>query len=172
MKIILLTLACLFINILYSCKESKEPENLTFTNNFDNIKGWIEYNGYYDKVSYSSPYCLRLDTLTQFGIPFKIKFSEIGMKRSVKFSIMCLHEQTSAEAKLVITVNSPEKQNVFWYGYSTKEIIDESQKWFNVTHQIDIDTIAVKPQNDLLIYVWNTGTTPVLVDNYKIEFIN
>lgn len=161
--------------IVSSCSSEKKKNDLEFTNDLENLKGFSGIDNNVASVqkgtARSGEYISYTDSAKRFGYMFKAKLSDISDQqlKSVKAEVWVYQEQINMEAVLVITIDSLGK-SIVWQGQKLNEFVKESKKWTAVTEEMDLSKLPQSKDYGISIYVWNTGNTPILSDDYRVRF--
>ena len=160
--------------ILAGCSGSSKQGGLHYFNDFEGLKGWVS-NSYTLKEdkAHSGKFVSKIDEVYQYSEGVKLKLSEISSKpvKKVRISAWCKISDMMATGKFVVSVNTPEKAGVFWEAIHLEDNIDEVGTWTKISGEFNIAAWGNKPDNTVVVYVWNTGKIPILVDDMDIEFV-
>lgn len=157
--------------ILTSCNETSS--GLTYFNDFENMHPWISDSTLKKGLAHSGSYAIKAASPWEFGIGLKLKFSDISYKplKKIKISAWINLTDTIADAVLVTGINAPDKPNVFYETKVLNRIIREKDKWVEIEAEYFINKESLnKPENTILVYVWNKSKQAVLMDDLKVSF--
>ena len=75
------------------------------------------------------------------------------------------------DAVLVTGINSPQTPNVLYDGKPLNKIVRQKDKWSEITAEYFINKGDLnQAENLILVYIWNKGSHPVLMDDLKVSF--
>lgn len=156
---------------LTSCEEKKS--SLSFFNDFDNSKPWSLDTTIIRGNAHSGEYAIKVGVPREYSIGFKMKCKEISSNplKKIKVSVWVNLSDILSEAVLVTGINSVSTPNIFYDSKPLKSIVKQNDKWTEVTAEYFINKGEInKPENTVLVYIWNKGLKPILMDDLKISF--
>lgn len=160
--------------LVASCAENPKSE-LEFFNDLENIRGWGGSDNNVHTVvkasAKSGNYVSKTDTANRFGYIFKIKLADVSQQqlKTVKTAVWVSTPVIDDKPVLVISVDSVGK-NIYWSGQKLIDYVKTPNQWTEVLSSYDLS--ALKPSDDYTVgvYIWNTGNSPILADDYRVKF--
>ena len=172
MKNIFFTLGVVFsLCILGGC--GKNSNDLTFFNDFENIKPWFIDSSVTKGNAHSGEYAVKTGLPHEFSLGFHMKCKEISKNplKKIKVSVWVNLSDTMTDAVLVTGINSPQTPNVLYDGKPLNKIVRQKDKWSEITAEYFINKGDLnQAENLILVYIWNKGSHPVLMDDLKVSF--
>lgn len=165
-------LFALFVAFAFTSCEEKTSK-LSFLNDFDNSKPWTLDTTLVKGTAHSGDYAVKVASPREYSIGFHMKCKEISNNplKKIKISVWVNLNDTSSEAVLVTGINSVSAPNVFYDSKPLKSIVKEKDKWTEITTEYFINKGDInKPENTILVYIWNRELKPILMDDLKISF--
>ena len=167
-KLLLILLATCF---LVSCNDEKKIEgDMYFKTTFEDILPFNESNLFVKTEGHSGTFCGKVDSTNQYGIPFKVKLSDVLYKHvtKVKFSVWCKFLNNNSSGKFVITIMNGTDQ-LAWKGIGIGEEIKKLNSWEKISGELIIKD-KITPETQLFIYVWNTSLQEFYYDDLEVFF--
>jgi len=148
------------------------PHSIFF--DFEVTPGKNTPDGLYKGLGHSGIYSSKAFGKDSYSTPIKRTIGEIGIEnlKTVGWSAWIYVFPTSKEIKatLVLVVSNPLGVNVLWKGIGLSGPGIPQGKWFKISNEIDLSGVSFKPDYNVQIYLWNTSSTDILVDDYYIVF--
>lgn len=173
LKITKLLIVLTLLISIFSCKNSKNNkanEGGIIKNNIDCLFGFNNNLNITQGKAHSGVYFSKIDTINRFSLTFVKQIKDIytGKVGSLKASVWVSAKSLNFESKLVVATTNTQGQNTSWNNLNLKEIIKAPSDW--VEAKLDVDINSINPEDNLAIYIWNTGKEEVYVDDFEIEF--
>jgi hypothetical protein len=166
-KINLFTIGLLLIIILSSCRNGiKKGIDISY----DDVAGFASHPTLVNENAHSGKMCLRLDSLNQYGMLYRIKISDLSQNPIRQISIHGWARMANIESKatLVCALDSSNK-NVFWSGSSITDFVDSPNDWTEVNFEIELPDFT-GPDYSLVIYPLCNSNEPIWFDDLSILF--
>lgn len=138
-------------------------KNLRNAENLSNKYALSSSNSNYvnAKDGYSATYETYITDIDPTGMSFQ----------TVLFKAHILSESSSINCVLVISISDETGKNVLWQG---KDIISNDyvvETWHEEQFEYTIkESLALKTENKISLYLWNRGEAPVFVDDLCVSF--
>lgn len=162
-----------FINLLASCSDDdKQKTALTFTNDFEYLRGWSGLNVRYSKIAHSGYASNIIDTINPYGINFENQYKNISLGTLKKLTVRAWVYFTEKNCKGQIVVaagpggGQPTKM---WNGIILENTVLEPKTWTKIESSIDIPATLGK-DDYFSIYGWCNGKYAIYLDDVEIEF--
>lgn len=156
---------------LAGCDEETRVEgDMYFKTTFEDILPFSESNLFVKTEGHSGAFCGKVDSTSLFGIPFKVKLSDVLYKpaKKVKFSVWCKFLNNNSSGQLVITLMNGADQ-IAWNGIGIGEKIKKLNSWEKISGEFTIKD-KITPETILFIYVWNTSQQKFYYDDLEVIF--
>ena len=118
-------------------------------------------------------HCIYTDEKDAYSPTFQIKFKDIGSKKPkrMKASVWCYTTSKSCEGKLCLQIKNKAGEYKLWLSNEFKTAVKSPNKWTWLEVSSDIAPEVFSPENDIALYVWNTGKGKVYADDFALEFV-
>ncbi len=161
--------------LLISCSRENKQGGLHYFNDFESVKGWskMPIPTLVEGNAHSGNFSLKIDSLEGFSHAFNIKMKDISNKpiKKVRYSMYCMIKSLNAKASLVLAVDTVNKPNALWQGIPIQDQIKEINKWVKITGEVQLAQDGLnKPENNLVMYLWNNSKEVIFADDYELEF--
>jgi|GEM_PF-1650283 len=173
MKKIQCLLFCTLITMLISCSNNN---NFVATYKADiNGKGdWINSRtiGKFGGAT-GGEYCSKIDSSFEYSYGFSKLLNEISpnLVKRIKVGVSVKLDKLDKKSFLIVSVNGPNNEKIYWTGHELTSIAKETGKWYKLNVE-DVLPNGYKPEGASVgIYVWNPNKNVVYVDDYVIQFL-
>jgi hypothetical protein len=128
---------------------------------------------YSGKYAFSGKYSSVVSAVTPYSVSFKNHLDIIPANHKNRVNIDCWVKgiEKSKEVKLVIDIEPDDPNNSrFWAGLNISDLVTEKMdNWSHIQYQYN-NPEALTTKGMIKIYIWNSDTNPVYVDDINIEF--
>jgi len=164
----------LLLIILACNKEEKKEQAIIQKNDFESLLGWSEIDaGRLAKgTAHSGIYSALTDSLHQFSPGFIRKIKDISDQRikKIELNVWVLTKNLDAKASLVLSIES-EGKSAFYKGINVIDSVQATERWYPVRCVFNLPADLNK-ENEVRVYLWNTGKDVVLADDFELKFYN
>lgn len=164
-----------FISLLASCGgDDKQKTALTFTNDFEYLRGWAGLNVRYSKIAHSGFSSEIIDTINPYGINYLTNINNItnGKLRKVTVSAWIYFTEKNCKGQIVVASGPGGGQPLkMWNGIILENKVLEPKTWTKIEESLDIPA-NIAPEDLFQVYSWNNGKHPIYVDDFEIEFFD
>lgn len=140
---------------------------------FNNCEGkviWGQKQTITEKTSFSGKHSSRTGNGNNFSITFEypLKLMPDSVKNTINIGLKIKQESINHEAKLVFQANG---ENIKSYGqdFDLKRQVNKINTWSDYNMEFIIPD-SIKEADLIKIYVYNTSTEIIYVDDFEIEF--
>lgn len=158
--------------LLFSCKEEKKPDSLSFSNDFENIIGWAPSHTIDGHRAHSGKFCSAVSEKNPYGQTFSIQMKQLKKPiKKAKVSFWASLPDLNADAKVVVEIKNQNGEKVYWEGLSIKGKAKKIDEWTEISETFSISGPNVNHgENTILVYLWNVGASPIYHDDLVVEF--
>lgn len=165
----------LILFIISAChQEAKKKQAIIQKNDFESLLGWSDLDpGRLIKgTAHSGSYAALTDSLHPFSAGFIRKIKDISDQRIKKIDINAWVLTTSLDAKasLVLSIESG-GASAFYKGINVLDSVQATKKWYPVRSSFELPA-DLNRENEVRVYLWNTGKDAVLLDDVELRFYN
>lgn len=156
---------------LAGCDEETRVEgDMYFKTTFEDILPFSESNLFVKTEGHSGMFCGKVDSTNVYGIPFKVKLSDVLYKpvTKINFSVWCKFLSNNSSGQFVITLMNGTDQ-IAWKGVGIGEKIKKLNSWEKISGELIIKD-EITPETQLIIYVWNTSLQEFYYDDLEVFF--
>ena len=163
----------LLLGFLLAChEETKLEEAIVHQNDFESMLGWsdVDPGRLMKGLAHSGNYSTLTDSMHPYSLGFIRKLKEISDRpiKRIDMSAWVLTKSLDAKAGLVLSIESGGKPQ-FYKGINVLDSIQATQKWYVLRCRFDLPS-DLSMDNEVRMYLWNTGKDTVLADDFEIKF--
>ena len=164
------------IILFFSCNSNnKEPINdkLTFTNDCESSDGWENISRAFSTENFhSGRYSNKLNPQNPYSLTFRYKYGDLSKKqiKSVVVSVWAYFLTNKFEGKSFVVVVDSSDQKLIWAGIDMKEFVKSPRTWTKIEKEICFPR-KYEPNSIFSIYAWNNSEDAILVDDFRIQFV-
>ncbi len=161
--------------ILISCSSDDDKDNkgLTFSNDIDQMIGWVQHPSFIKGNAHSGNYMCKVDSTMAYSYTFILQAEDFPTKtaKSINASVWGKISNLNDSINLVIELTS-KGQTIAWNGNLFINFIKNIDEWGKVESSIKI------PENlpsDAILKVYARGTKKksdfTILDDFEISFV-
>ena len=145
----------------------------TYKNDIDGQGDWINNKTIGNYGGTTGDFSSKVDTNIEYSFGFSKLLSEISPNaiKRIKVSVSIKMANLDKKCFLVIAVNGPNNEKIYWAGHELNPIAKEVDKWY----KLDVEDLMPEEYKSegakVGIYVWNPNKNCVFVDDYVIQFL-
>ena len=174
MKRILFALLAFSVLAVCSCNKKKVIHNdLYYSNDLENVKGWIDNTTIVRGNAHSGNYYSVTDSSRRYSFTFKLPVSSISDKPLKKADVtLWAYVKNKNFDGSVVTCIMRDNNNVYWNSSDLKTFCKKPEEWFKATAYLRFPA-NIEKTDKVLIYLWNVdGKTEIRMDDMEIQFYN
>ena len=163
-----------FMFTLQSCTRKQRSDNYHYFQSFDELKGWVpEPQSLTDElVTHSGKYCVYTNDANPYSPTLKLKFNDIDKSKpkKIKATVWCYTTSKFCKGSLCFQIKNPENEYKLWVATPFEDVVSAQNTWTKVEVLADIPQSAFYSENEIAMYVWNTGKDKIFLDDFALEF--
>ena len=173
---IIIRMVCVFflISISLACKKKLQSDHYPYYQNFDALKGWFPTPTWLSSeiITPSGEYCAFTDSVNPYSPTLKLKFKDFdsSLPRKIKASAWIYTSTAASDGGLCFQIKNEQNENRLWISKSIKQCVTKEKFWTKVEIETPITKEMFSPENELSLYLWNTGKDKIFVDDFYLEF--
>lgn len=157
-----------------ACKKKLQSDHYHYYQNFDALKGWFPMPTWLSSeiITPSGEYCASTDSVNPYSPTLKLKFKDFDntLPRKIRASAWIYTSSITCDGGLCFQIKNEQGENKLWISKSIKQSVTKEKYWTKVEIEAPITREMYSPENELSLYLWNTGKEKIFVDDFYLEF--
>lgn len=158
---------------LTSCSKKHKLDTYHYFQDFEAVKNWYPNTLTTDQIpAHSGFYSAYTDSSAPYSPTLMVKCAAFPKKpKKIKASAWCYLNSNECVGSLCFNISSPKNESKQWFAVNLTDQIKTTGKWTRVFLETNIEDANFSPENVISVFVWNTKSERIFLDDIEVEFV-